>query len=57
VGSVYKQPETAGGCQVSRRGHKGGNKGEPVRGRKVRGIAPGIYVTVLYVQRNDWTFE
>jgi hypothetical protein len=34
MGSVYKQPETgeddhvtAGGCQVSRRGHRGGAKG------------------------------
>ncbi len=34
MGSVYKQPETevddpvtAGGCQVSKRGHKGGAKG------------------------------
>ncbi len=34
MGSVYKQPETgeddqdtAGGCQVSRRGHKGGEGG------------------------------
>ncbi len=34
MGSVYKQPETevaipvtAGGCQVSRRGHEGGAKG------------------------------
>ncbi len=33
MGSVYKQPETgedgpdtAGGCQVSRRGHKGGSQ-------------------------------
>ncbi len=34
LGSVYKQPETgedgpdtAGGCQVSRRGHNGGARG------------------------------
>jgi hypothetical protein len=54
MGSVYKQPETgedgpdtAGGCQVSRRGHKGGAKGS-----KARGNAPCIYVNVLYVQRN-----
>ncbi len=46
-------PVTAGGCQVSRRGHKGGAKGEPARGEKTRGIAPCRYVTVLYVLRND----
>ncbi len=46
-------PVTAGGCQVSRRGHKGGAKGKPARGEETRGIAPCIYVTVLYVQRND----
>ncbi len=61
MGSVYKQPETgedgpdaAGGCQVSRRGHKG----EPARGvEKARGIAPCKHVIVLYVQWNDWKFE
>ncbi len=44
MGSVYKQPETgeddpvtAGGCQVSRRGHKGGAKGNQQRGRKSKG--------------------
>ncbi len=64
MGSVYKQPETgeddpvtAGGCQVSRRGHKGGAKGNQQRGIKARGIAPCICVNVLYVQRNDWKFE
>jgi hypothetical protein len=46
-------PVTAGGCQVSRRGHKGGAKGEPARGEETRGIALCIYVTVLYVPRND----
>ncbi len=57
LGSVYKQPETgedgpdtAGGCQVSRRGHKG----ELAKGGKTRGNAPCIYVNVLYVQRNEW---
>jgi hypothetical protein len=49
-------PVTAGGCQVSRREHKGGAKGSQ-RGRKSKGTAPCIYVTVLYVQWNDWTFE
>jgi hypothetical protein len=41
MGSVYKQPETAedgpdtaGGCQVSRRGHNGGAKGNQQRGAK-----------------------
>ena len=60
LGSVYKQPETgedgpdtAGGCQVSRRGHKGGAKGNQQGERKAKGIAACIYVTVLYVQRND----
>jgi hypothetical protein len=64
MGSVYKQPETevddpvtAGGCQVSRRGHKEGAKGSQQGERKARGIAPCIYVIVLYVQQNDWTFE
>jgi hypothetical protein len=69
MGSVYKQPETgednpdtAGGCQVSRRGHKGGAKGNQqrgikARGIKARGIAPCICVNVLYVQWNDWKFE
>jgi hypothetical protein len=44
MGSVYKQPETgeddpvtAGGCQVSGRGHKGGAKGNQQRGIKVKG--------------------
>ncbi len=46
-------PVTAGGCQVSGRGHKGGAKGNQQGERKTGGIAPGIYVTVLYVQRND----
>jgi hypothetical protein len=51
LGSVYKQPETgedgpdtAGGCQVSRKGHNGGAKGN----------APCIYINVMYVQWNDW---
>ncbi len=50
-------PITTGGCQVSRRGHKGnikGCKGEPARGGKANGNAPRIYVIILYVQRNDW---
>ncbi len=50
IGSVYKQPETevdipvtAGGCQVSKRGHKG----ELAKGsKKARGIVPCIYVIV-----------
>jgi hypothetical protein len=50
-------PVTTGGCQVSRRGHKGEAKGSQQGERIARGIAPCIYVTVLYVQRNDWTFE
>jgi hypothetical protein len=60
MGSVYKQPDTevddpvtAGGCQVSKRGHKG----ELARGEKTGGIAPCTYVVVLCVQRNDWKFE
>ncbi len=32
---------------------RGASKG----GGKTRGIAPCIYVIVLYVQRNDWKFE
>ncbi len=46
-------PVTAGGCQVSRRGHKRGAKGNQQGERETRGIAPCIYVTVLYVQVND----
>jgi hypothetical protein len=46
-------PVTAGGCQVSERGHKGGAKGNQQGERKTRGIAPCIYVTVLYVPGND----
>jgi hypothetical protein len=51
MGSVYQQPETgeddpvtAGGCQVSRRGHKGGAKGNQQRGVKARETAPCIYI-------------
>ncbi len=68
TGSVYKQPErevdipiTTGGCQVSRREYKGNTKGtqggakENQQGvRKASGNAPCIYVSVLYVQWNDW---
>ncbi len=57
MGSVYKQPETgeddpdtAGGCQVSGREHKGGVRGNQQRRVKARGIAPCICVNVLYVQ-------
>ncbi len=50
-------PDTAGGCQVSRRGHQGGAKGNQQRRIKARGIALCICVNVLYVQRNDWKFE
>ncbi len=50
-------PVTAGGCQVSRRGHKGGAKGSQQAEREARGIAPCRYVTVLYVQQNDWTLD
>ncbi len=55
LGSVYKQPktgedgpDTAGGCQVSRRGHNGGARGIG-RGEQSKGNAPCIYVNVLYV--------
>ncbi len=41
LGSVYKQPETgedgpdtAGGCQVSRRGHNGEARGSKARGMR-----------------------
>ncbi len=47
-GSVYKQPETgedgpdtAGGCQVSRRGHNRGRKGELPKGSYQRGAKQG----------------
>ncbi len=65
IGSVYKQPETEvdDSCHSWRvpskwKGYKGeqrgvskGSKGELARG--AREIAPCIYVTVLYVQKND----
>ncbi len=45
MGSVYKQPETgedspdtAGGCQVSRRGHKGEQRGVGKGSEKARGM-------------------
>jgi hypothetical protein len=50
TGSVYKQPEsgednpdTAGGCQVSRRGYKGGAKGNQQGGKK-QGELCHVYV-------------
>ncbi len=50
MGSVYKQPETgedgpdtAGGCQVSRREHNGGAKGSQQRGAK-QGEMRHVYV-------------
>ncbi len=60
TGSVYKQPEREvdDSCHSWRvpskykgiqRGAKGNQQGE----RETRGIAPCIYVTVLYVQEND----
>ncbi len=56
IGSVYKQPETEvdDSCHSWRvpskwKGSQRGGKGESARG--ARGIAPCIYVTVLYVQR------
>jgi hypothetical protein len=56
IGSVYKQPETEvdDSCHSWRvpskwKGTQRGGKGEPARG--ARGVAPCIYVTVLYVQR------
>jgi hypothetical protein len=60
MGSVYKQPETEvdDSCHSWRvpskwKGQKGGAKGNQQGERKIRGITPCIYVTVLYVQRND----
>jgi hypothetical protein len=69
IGSVYKQPETEvdDSCHSWRvpskwKGYKGeqggiskGSKGN-WQGRQGKD-APCIYVTVLYVQKNDWTFE
>jgi hypothetical protein len=66
MGSVYKQPETEvdDSCHSWRvpskwKGTKGKQKakGDRQGERKARGTAPCIYVTVLYVQWNDWTFE
>ncbi len=69
TGSVYKQPETEvdDSCHSWRvpskwKGYKG-DKGESARG--ARGVGRGskgkcamyICVIVLYVQKNDWTFE
>ena len=64
MGSVYKQPETEvdDSCHSWRvpskwKGTQRGSKREPARGEKnkgiTRGIVPCIYVTVLYVPRND----
>jgi hypothetical protein len=61
TGSVYKQPETEvdDSCHSWRvpskwKGTQKESKREPARGaRGARGIAPCIYVTVLYVPRND----
>ncbi len=56
IGSVYKQPEAEvdDSCHSWRvpskwKGTQRGGKGVPARG--ARGIAPCIYVTVLYVPR------
>jgi hypothetical protein len=50
MGSVYKQPETgedgpdtAGGCQVSRRGHKEGQRGTS-KGEQKQGEVRHVYV-------------
>jgi hypothetical protein len=60
IGSVYKQPETEvdDSCHSWRvpskwKGKQRGSKREPARG--ARGTAPCIiiYVTVLYVPKND----
>ncbi len=58
TGSVYKQPETEvdDSCHSWRvpskwEGTQRGSKRELARG--ARGIAPCIYVAVLYVPRND----
>ncbi len=50
-------PVTAGGCQVSRRGHKGETKGSQQGEKKSKGNAPCKYVTVPFMQWNDWKFE
>ena len=58
MGSVYKQPETEvdDSCHSWRvpskwKGTQRGGNREPARG--ARGIAPCVYVTVLYMQKND----
>ncbi len=53
-------PITTGGCQVSRREHKGrqrGAKGKQQGVGKASGNAPCIYVIVLDVQRNEWVLN
>ncbi len=69
IGSVYKQPETEvdDSCHSWRvpskwkgyKGEQGGNQhGEQGElAREAKENAPCIYVTILYVQKNGWTFE
>ncbi len=59
MGSVYKQPETgeddpvtAGGCQVNRRGHKGGAKGNQERGEESKGNC-AIYICKCIVSATE----
>jgi hypothetical protein len=40
-------PVTAGGCQVSRRGNKGGARGNQQGEKRTRGIAPCIYDCIV----------
>ncbi len=73
IGSVYKQPETevddsrhSWRVPSKWKGYKGeqGGIGKGSKGNwqgelagKAKENAPCIYVTILYVQKNDWTFE
>ncbi len=50
-------PVTAGGCQVSGRGHKGETKDSQQGEGKSKGNAPCKYMTVLFMRRNDWKFK
>jgi hypothetical protein len=59
MGSVYQQPGTevdipvtAGGCQVSRRGHRRETK-ELIRGRKEQGDWAMYIVTCICVYNNN----
>ncbi len=54
---IFPRSSVLGAWKWKWKGTQRGSKREPARGEKnkgiTRGIAPCIYVTVLYVQKND----